>query len=87
MPRRARLILVVAWIVSLVGVGAWAGGQQPTVVVVRRPAPPAPVVIAGENLGFRVDSEAGGVKRGRLVVRVDGEWVEVQFSATVTPVK
>ena len=87
MTLRARLLVVVAWIVSLVAVGAWAGGQQPIVKAVQRPAPPAPVVIAGENLGFRVDSEAGGVKRGRLVVRVDDEWVEVEFSMKVTPVK
>ncbi len=88
MPRRARLILVVAWIVSLVGVGAWAGGQvSPRIIPAPRAVPPSPMVIAGWDLGFRVDSEGGGVKRGTLVIRVDGAWVEVQFSTKVSPVR
>lgn len=87
MPWRSRLV-VVAWIVSLLGVAAWAGTQdQWHKAVPRSSVPAAPVVYAGQDLGFRVDSELGGVKRGTLVIRVDGEWVEAQFAAKVTPVK
>jgi len=84
MTRRTWAIIVVTWITSLIGVGAWTAGQDRQPPSVTRDAP---VVFAGEDLGFRVDSEVGGVKRGTLVVRVDGRWVEVQFATKVTPVR
>ena len=103
MTRQLRLLVVVAWIVSLAGAGAWADARvraatdvpqsfpAPPVtlrrVVPQGAVPPAPVVYAGDDLGFRIDSEIGGVKRGTLVIRVDGEWVEAQFAAKVRPVK
>ena len=86
MTRLARLFIVVAWMGSLAGVAAWAaGGQVPPTVAA--PTPPAPFVYAGEDLGFRIDSVVNGVRRGTLVVRVDGKWVEVQFQTKVTPVR
>ena len=88
MTLRLWLFVVAAWIVSLVGVAAWAGAQnQWREAVPKGGVPAAPVVYAGQDLGFRVDSEIDGVKRGTLVIRVDGEWVEAQFAARVTPVK
>ena len=35
-------------------------------------------VVSGSDLGFRIDSERGGVPTGRFVVRVNGQWVEVK---------
>ena len=35
-------------------------------------------VITGNDLGFRVDSERGGIPTGRFVVRINGQWVEVK---------
>ena len=32
------------------------------------------------DLGFRIDSDRGGVPTGRFVVRVNGTWVEVKES-------
>jgi hypothetical protein len=67
-------------VVSLAAVGAWSAGHgQP----VSRP----PVVISGDDIGFRVESERSGTKVGRLVVRINGQWVEVEFSKRVVPVK
>ena len=36
----------------------------------------APVILSGEDVGFRVDSYSGGMPVGRVVIRVDGKWVE-----------
>jgi len=33
--------------------------------------------------GFQVESQRGGIPVGRLVVRVDGRWVEAVFAAGV----
>ena len=68
-----------AWIVTLVGLvvavlGVWASAQAPE---------QAPVVISGGDIGFQVESRQGGIPVGRLVVRVDGRWVEAQFSTGV----
>jgi len=35
-----------------------------------------PTIISGADLGFRVEGHTGGVPVGRLVVRVNGRWVE-----------
>ena len=68
------LKLALAWVLSLVVVGAaasrltWAqstGDKR---------------VISGADLGFRIDSDRGGVPTGRFVVRVNGTWVEVRES-------
>jgi hypothetical protein len=79
--RRAALVIV--WALSLIGVGAWARAegqqQQPPVITL------GPEVVSGENLGFRVHRVQGDTRIGRLVVRVDGKWVEVQFALGVSP--
>jgi hypothetical protein len=72
--RRAALVIV--WTASLVGVGVWARAerQEPPVITL------GPHVVSGENLGFRVHGVRGDTRIGRLVVRVDGRWVDVQFA-------
>jgi hypothetical protein len=35
-------------------------------------------IVTGSDLGFRIDSDRGGVPTGRFVVRVNGTWVEVK---------
>jgi hypothetical protein len=42
-----------------------------------------PVVLAGSDIGFRVESRRGNTPIGKLVVRVDGQWVEAQFAGGV----
>jgi hypothetical protein len=65
---RARVVLGFLWLVSLVAVGAWAQIQ------------PQQPVISGGDLGFRVERQDRGGPVGRLVVRVDGKWVEAGFA-------
>jgi hypothetical protein len=39
---------------------------------------PVPTVIVGADLGFRVEGHRGTTPVGRLVVRIDGQWIEVE---------
>ena len=52
-----------------------------------RPKNHPPVVIMGSDVGFRVDHFDGDVPVGELVVKRNGEWVPVQFSATLKRMK
>jgi hypothetical protein len=40
-------------------------------------------VISGADLGFRVDGRKGNTPIGRFVVRIDGQWVEIEESASI----
>jgi hypothetical protein len=76
MSVRARIGLVVMWLASLAAVGAWAQtlpqGEQK--------------VISGGDLGFRVERQERGTPVGKLVVRVNGQWVEAAFAAGISRV-
>ena len=69
----------IVWIVLLylVGLVSWASAQA-----IQRRTEPA-VVLSGSDIGFRVESRRGSVPIGKLVVHVDGQWVEAQFSGGV----
>jgi hypothetical protein len=40
----------------------------------------APTIVSGADIGFRVDATKNGMAFGRLMVRVNGEWLDAQFS-------
>ena len=71
MSFRARIALVVMWLTSLVAVGVWASAQTPQGIV-------RPVVMSGNDIGFRVEGQCGNARIGTLVVRISGRWVEAQ---------
>ena len=76
MSNRARLALAVAWLMSLIAVGAGASAQvQPWTPV------PEPKVLFGEDVGFRVEGLRGNVPTGSIVIRVNGEWVAAEVGA------
>jgi hypothetical protein len=79
MSLRKSALIAVLWIASLVGVATFARGQA----LAYRPLP-EPKVMAGDDLGFRVTGLHGEIPAGVLVVRINGEWVEVT-SAPGTP--
>ena len=68
--------LGVLFVVLLAYVVGLAAGQPPI-------RPLSPTVLSGENVGFRVEGEQGGVAVGRLVVRIDGKWVEAELRGGV----
>ena len=55
-------------------------GGQP-VAQVRPVEPVPPRVMSGSDIGFRVEGLRGERVVGRLVVRVDGRWVETELTA------
>jgi hypothetical protein len=56
---------------------AWATAQSVAVNKV------TPTVIAGENVGFRVEGLRGGsTPVGRIVVKVNGQWVEAELAGS-----
>jgi len=69
MPRRAQLIAVT--LLVLVIVGSWVYAQ----VVASQPVVP-PITLTGDDIAFRVEARRGNTVEGRLVVRMDGKWVE-----------
>jgi hypothetical protein len=80
MTVRNRIGLVVLWAASVVAAGAWTQAQAP---LVPSPSAPPPTIISGNDLGFRVDRQKGNVPVGALMVRVNGQWVEVEFGAAM----
>jgi hypothetical protein len=38
-----------------------------------------PIVLSGDDVGFRIEARKGTTPVGTLVVRVDGKWVAVQL--------
>lgn len=69
-----RLLGVVLLALCTFGAGvAWGAAQA---VVQKVP----PTVLSGADIGFRVEGRKGNTPVGTLVVRANGQWVEVQFS-------
>jgi hypothetical protein len=65
---------VVLWVVSVIAIAGLSVAQP------RPDALRAPRVISGDEIGFRVEGFKGGMPTGRLVIRVNGEWVEPDFA-------
>ena len=47
--------------------------------------PVTPHVVTGGDIGFRVEGLRGNTPIGRLVVKVDGNWVEADFGSATRP--
>lgn len=45
-----------------------------------RSTPVEPRVFSADDLGFRMTARKGETPVGQLVVRIDGEWKEVEFA-------
>lgn len=74
------LKLALAWLLSLVVVSAASR------LMLAQTAATDKKIISGSDLGFRIDSDRGGIPTGRFVVRVNGTWVEVKESVGATRV-
>ena len=76
--------LAILWALSLLVVGAISSSAQ-----VQRGQTEfnlltvSPTVVSGNDVGFRIERTQDGIPIGKLVVRVDGRWVDT--AATASP--
>lgn len=73
---------VLLTVVVLIAGTAWVTAQ------VVRVDPVTPKVLAGDDIGFRVEGLRGNTPVGTLVVRINGEWVPAdiaQVQANIRP--
>jgi hypothetical protein len=83
--------LVISWAVSLIAAGALTAAAQ------RPPDAPmggvgaliteAPTIISGPDIGFRLERTQNGIAMGKIVVRIDGKWIDTGSSPTVVPAR
>lgn len=92
--RKNLKLAVVSFTVLLLTIAALAIAQQipqrPSSKPLFNPAPgtpPAEKLVSGEDIGFRVSSYKNGVPVGRLVIKVDGKWIEPLESVSVIPAR
>jgi hypothetical protein len=78
MTARAAIVLTAIWLASLAATATITVAQ----VQLRAPSP-APTILSSSDIGFRIDSQAGGVPTGTLVIRIDGQWVEPRISGSL----
>jgi hypothetical protein len=76
MTLRARILMALLWIGSLVFVGAIATAQTR-----RDPGQ----VISGADIGFRPEGWQGKARTGTWLVRINGEWVDAIGATKATP--
>jgi len=82
--RRISVPIGIAIGISAAGVLGYAQGQKtkPPVFQTRPDVPlTAPTILSGPDIGFRVESWRGDTPIGKLIVKVDGKWVEVEFAS------
>ena len=77
MTARARYIVALLWLVSLVVTGAVVAAQT-----TRRDLA---AVISGNDIGFRPEGWNGKARTGTWLVRINGEWVEAQGAFKTVP--
>jgi hypothetical protein len=69
--------LVILWALSLVVAGVMSSAAQaqrgtPGVNLLTE----SPKVVSGNDVGFRIERTQDGIPVGRVVIRVDGRWVD-----------
>jgi hypothetical protein len=75
-----QLRVIVAASLLLVLFGVFVGAQ---VHRGRTPVTP-PIVLSGSDVGFQITAREGTIPVGSVVVRVDGNWVPVEYERTVS---
>ena len=85
MKTRVAVALVCVFFVVLTVVTIRA--QRRTVPGSRDAEVTAGIVIAGPDVGFRVERYDGSTPVGELVVKRDGKWMPVQFGARIQPMR
>ena len=76
MTSAARKCIVALGLILAVGVGA-AGGYA---LGSQSPQPATRAIFSGVDMGFRMEGRKGNTPVGRLVVRIDAQWVAVDIA-------
>lgn len=71
---RTMLSVAVLWVFSLLAVVSVVKAQ---VFEQARPLP-EPRIVSGPDVGFRIEADQNGTPVGRLVVRLNGKWIDVR---------
>jgi hypothetical protein len=71
----ARVALLLLWVASLFTVSVLAKEQANAL----RPLPAGPIIVSGDDIGFRVEGTIGDAPAGTLVIRRNGQWVEPRW--------
>jgi hypothetical protein len=76
--------LSLIWVASLVATGVWVHAQA--VQGLPRVPLPIPIIVSGNDIGFRVEARSGDTPVGRFVIRsnANGQWVEPEISGENT---
>jgi len=77
MSLRRRAVWIALWIVSLIATAGLVQAQT------RSPDPMLlmqPMIVSGEDVGFRIQGYGLTAAIGRLVVRVNGRWQQTQLA-------
>lgn len=74
--------LLIAFAILGASFGGVAWGYSQAVAA----QPVDPVVLSGADIGFRMTGRKGDTPVGRLVVRVNGDWREVEFAYALKPI-
>ena len=72
MSLRLRIAMIVLWAASLVAVGVWAQAQTPQDTR----------ILSGNDIGFLVEGQKNGKPTGAVVVRINGQWLQVESSVS-----
>ena len=65
---------ITACVISLLAVGGLVASAQRLTI--------SPTLVSGQDIGFRIERTVEGVPIGKLVIRVDGRWVDVAAPST-----
>src|SRR5262245_39268800 len=87
MAKPFRLVTVVAILALTFAAGrlSHAQGQGRSPGADRSGILDAPIVLSGNDVGFRVERQKDNIPVGVLVVRLNGRWVEAAFSTMPRP--
>jgi hypothetical protein len=88
MKLKRLLIVAVAWVASLFGVGLWAQNSPPAPIqapVIQMGQPAGPIM-TGADIGFQpvaAPPDREGRIAGKLMVRINGHWHEAASAMQV----
>jgi hypothetical protein len=69
--------LGILWALSVIG--------AVTIATIARAQAQETIVLSGSDVGFRIEGQRGQTPVGKLVVRIDGQWVEAALSNVAAP--